>query len=563
MTLTVCWSAKGGSGTTVVAAALALGSAIDSLLIDLDGELPAALGVPEPSGQGLSDWFASDAPERSVLDLAVDVARPTRLVPRGPSAIPEESARWPALRAFLATSPLDVVVDAGCGAPPAALLAEQVTRPARHPSRATSRCRGPAACRDPTASCSSPNTGRSLTAADVARPIGAPVVARVAIDPAIARAVDAGLLAARLPGVDGQVAAGPQGRRMSTPSTLDDGDVDERLVDGVVPGRTGRAGQRRGRRAGARPPARPARRRRRTGTARRRRRRPPRRSRPARRADPRRRRRRGARQRRRRDLGRASRSSSSDAARIAAADLAVVIERILAPLGRRLDRTTPIVDARLGDGTRVCAVVPPISVDGTILSLRRFRAEPLPLTAFGGRAVTEALGELVERRCNTVISGATSSGKTSLLSSLLGLTRPASASCCSRTRPSWLRSPITSSAWRPARRATTALPAISVEQLLHTALAAAARPPRRRRGARPRGARARPGAEHRSRRFVVDVSRQQRPRRPASPRDARRPGRSGVAAAGRPRPPRALHRRRRPRRANSPVARAGSARSPR
>ena len=61
MTLTVCWSAKGGSGTTVVAAALALGSPTDSLLIDLDGELPAALGVPEPSGQGLSDWFASDA----------------------------------------------------------------------------------------------------------------------------------------------------------------------------------------------------------------------------------------------------------------------------------------------------------------------------------------------------------------------------------------------------------------------------------------------------------------------------------------------------------------------
>jgi pilus assembly protein CpaF len=108
---------------------------------------------------------------------------------------------------------------------------------------------------------------------------------------------------------------------------------------------------------------------------------------------------------------------------IAGPELAVVIERILAPLGRRLDRTTPIVDARLGDGTRVCAVVPPISVDGTILSMRRFRTEPLPLAAFGDAAVCAALDELVERRCNTVISGATSSGKTSLLSSLLGLVR--------------------------------------------------------------------------------------------------------------------------------------------
>ena len=200
MTLTVCWSAKGGSGTTVVAAALALGSAIDSLLIDLDGELPAALGVPEPSGQGLSDWFASDAPERSVLELAVDVEPTTRLVPRGPSPIPRESARWPALRSFLATTPLDVIVDAGCGAPPAALARRAGPRPARHPSRATWRCRGPAGLPRPDGIVLVAEHGRSLTAADVARAVGAPVVARVAIDPAIARAVDAGLLAARLPG---------------------------------------------------------------------------------------------------------------------------------------------------------------------------------------------------------------------------------------------------------------------------------------------------------------------------------------------------------------------------
>lgn len=106
---------------------------------------------------------------------------------------------------------------------------------------------------------------------------------------------------------------------------------------------------------------------------------------------------------------------------IGEAELAVVVERILAPLGRRLDRTSPIVDARLADGTRVCAVVPPVSIGGTSLSLRRLRRAPLPLSAFAGPAVEAVLVDAVERRCNIVVSGATSSGKTSLLSSLLRL----------------------------------------------------------------------------------------------------------------------------------------------
>lgn len=106
---------------------------------------------------------------------------------------------------------------------------------------------------------------------------------------------------------------------------------------------------------------------------------------------------------------------------IGEAELAVVIERILAPLGRRLDRSSPIVDARLADGTRVCAVVPPIAVGGTTLSLRRFRAEPFGLDAFCDDAIADVLIDLVEHRCNLVVSGATSSGKTSLLSSLLTL----------------------------------------------------------------------------------------------------------------------------------------------
>ena len=81
--------------------------------------------------------------------------------------------------------------------------------------------------------------------------------------------------------------------------------------------------------------------------------------------------------------GSSATASSSASGDIAAADLAVVVERILAPLGRRLDRSSPVVDARLPDGSRVCAVVPPIAADGACLAVRRFRDRSRPLGAFG------------------------------------------------------------------------------------------------------------------------------------------------------------------------------------
>lgn len=106
---------------------------------------------------------------------------------------------------------------------------------------------------------------------------------------------------------------------------------------------------------------------------------------------------------------------------VAANDLAVVVERILAPLGRRLDRTSPIVDARLPDGSRVCAVIPPVAADGACLSVRRFRDRSLGLRSFANDAVAAVIELLVAARCNVVISGATSSGKTSLLNAALAL----------------------------------------------------------------------------------------------------------------------------------------------
>lgn len=102
-----------------------------------------------------------------------------------------------------------------------------------------------------------------------------------------------------------------------------------------------------------------------------------------------------------------------------------VVERILAPVGRRLDRTTPIVDARLPDGSRVSAVIPPIAVDGTCLAVRRFHGSTVTLADFGPADVAEVLTRLVGERRNVLVSGPTSAGKTTLLGALTGLADPA------------------------------------------------------------------------------------------------------------------------------------------
>ncbi|MEO6653531.1 MAG: ATPase, T2SS/T4P/T4SS family [Ilumatobacteraceae bacterium] len=99
----------------------------------------------------------------------------------------------------------------------------------------------------------------------------------------------------------------------------------------------------------------------------------------------------------------------------------VILERVLAPLGQRLDRTNPIVDARLADGSRICAVVGPVALDGTTMSIRRHRSRRVPLSDFAPPAVVAVLRDLVQRRSNLLITGATSSGKTTLLAALTDL----------------------------------------------------------------------------------------------------------------------------------------------
>ena len=99
------------------------------------------------------------------------------------------------------------------------------------------------------------------------------------------------------------------------------------------------------------------------------------------------------------------------------------IERILAPLGRRVDELSPMVDGRLGDGSRVNVVIPPLSVDGPALSIRRFtgaRPGPDELVASGTLTpeLRDLLAEAVRDRSSMLISGGTGSGKTTLLNAL-------------------------------------------------------------------------------------------------------------------------------------------------
>lgn len=100
-----------------------------------------------------------------------------------------------------------------------------------------------------------------------------------------------------------------------------------------------------------------------------------------------------------------------------------VIERIVSSVGRRIDESSPMVDARLADGSRVNAIIPPLSIDGPVLSIRRFGAEPLRMNALiEHKALTKDIADMLEMcinaRLNVLISGGTGAGKTTLLNAL-------------------------------------------------------------------------------------------------------------------------------------------------
>lgn len=203
--VTVLWSPKGGSGTTVVAATLALllrqrhGSA---LLVDLGGDVPAVLGVPDPPGQGAWDWLATPTAGPEAL------ARLVREGPDGVDVLPAGSGppevwrpgRAAALVEALAAERRPVVVDAG------------LLRPELHDAVARATCslavvrscylglrRAVAAPVRPSGVVLVREPGRALGRADVEDVLGVPVVACIDLSSEVARAVDAGLLVSKLP----------------------------------------------------------------------------------------------------------------------------------------------------------------------------------------------------------------------------------------------------------------------------------------------------------------------------------------------------------------------------
>lgn len=102
-----------------------------------------------------------------------------------------------------------------------------------------------------------------------------------------------------------------------------------------------------------------------------------------------------------------------------------IIDRIVSAVGRRVDEASPMVDARLKDGSRVNVIIPPLALDGPVLSIRKFAADPLTtddLVRFGTLSlpIVRVLRAIVHARLNVVISGGTGSGKTTLLNVLSG-----------------------------------------------------------------------------------------------------------------------------------------------
>jgi hypothetical protein len=209
--LITCWAAKGGMGTTVVASSLALVLArrgmADVLLVDLAGDVPAVLGLPGADrGQGVADWLAAGdgAPADALARLALPAAPQLSVLLRGAGALapPERVA---VLCSLLGQAGRAVVVDAGVvgpgdegGAPwtfaGAADHSLLVLRPCYLAIQ-----RAAAAPLRPSAVVLVDEPGRALGPVDVEHVLRVPVCARVPVEPSVARAVDAGLLASRVP----------------------------------------------------------------------------------------------------------------------------------------------------------------------------------------------------------------------------------------------------------------------------------------------------------------------------------------------------------------------------
>jgi hypothetical protein len=209
--LLTIWSPKGGSGTSVFAAACTLVLARESgaRLVDLGGDQPAIFGLGSDPARGVTDWLEAGpgAPTDALERLAVEAAPGATLIPCGEdpgSLAPRPAAEaGAALAVALRDGPVPTLVDAATASAPAARALLEVSdvtlvvvrgcyltlrRAVRHP--ALGRAAGLVVVEEP---------GRAIGSREIADVLGRPVVARVPARDAIARAVDAGVLAARLP----------------------------------------------------------------------------------------------------------------------------------------------------------------------------------------------------------------------------------------------------------------------------------------------------------------------------------------------------------------------------
>lgn len=199
---TTFWSVKGGVGVSAAAALFALshaGQARPTLLVDLCGDQPALLGLPEPDGPGILDWAAAPGrPADAISRISVDATPDLRVVPRG--------GGWPDGDASetidaLAQQPAHVVIDAGTSD---ATFARDVIRRSEQRLLVLRCCYLTLrAAQDldimPTGVVLVRERGRALGPGDVESVTGVPVIAEIALDIGIARNLDAGLLASRPP----------------------------------------------------------------------------------------------------------------------------------------------------------------------------------------------------------------------------------------------------------------------------------------------------------------------------------------------------------------------------
>ena len=141
--------------------------------------------------------------------------------------------------------------------------------------------------------------------------------------------------------------------------------------------------------------------------------------------------------------------------------LMTIIERIVSKVGRRVDESTPFVDARLPDGSRVNVIIPPLALDGPTLSIRRFGIDPLQDGEPGRQRVADEemaklLDAMVRARLNILVSGGTGTGKTTLLNTCPASSPTTSGSSRSRTPRNSSSSRSTWCGWRPGRRTSRA-----------------------------------------------------------------------------------------------------------